>query len=147
MTEGLLDQCNFRIIAAAVEQAFQSEQPYFRRELRVLGSKIPRGAHEGRRLGRVVPRAHEGDVEEPSVFRRGEPLAAVTPRLDQVQQYLPPVSFRISLDRRTIDRKVSRAGGRLQPIAAVGLVGPPTLDQHSLAEAIDRGMVVLRSEE
>ena len=84
MTEGLLDQRDFWIIAAAVEQAFQSEQPDFRRELRLLGGEVPRGAHEGRRLGCVVPRAYECDVEEPGILCCSEPLAALTPRHDQV---------------------------------------------------------------
>ena len=45
MIKGLLDQGNPRIIAASIEQSFQSEQPDFRREFRLLGSKVPRSAH------------------------------------------------------------------------------------------------------
>src|ERR1019366_7612446 len=79
MTEGLLDQRDFWVIATAVEQPPQSDHPELRREFRLLGRKISRGAHEGRGLGCVVPRAYQGDVEEPSVFRRSEPLAALAP--------------------------------------------------------------------
>jgi len=57
MTEGILDQRDFRVIAPAVEHAPQRDQPDLRREFRLLGRKIPRGAHEGRGLGCVVPRA------------------------------------------------------------------------------------------
>ena len=65
----------------------------------LLGSKIPCGAHEGRGLGRVVPRAYEGDVEEPGVLRRGEPLASLTPRLDQIQQHLASIPIGVAFDR------------------------------------------------
>ena len=57
MTEGFLDQRDLRIVAAAVEQAPQSDHPDLRREFRFLGSKIPCGAHEGRGLSRKVSRA------------------------------------------------------------------------------------------
>src|SRR5438105_1800260 len=57
MTESILDQRDFRVRAPAVEQAPQSDQPDLRREFRLLGSKIPRGAHESRGVGCVVPRA------------------------------------------------------------------------------------------
>ena len=124
MTEGFLDQRDFRIIATTVEQAPQSDHPDLRREFRLLGSKIPCGAHEGRGLGRVVPRAYEGDVEEPGVLRRGEPLATLTPRLDQVQQHLPSIPIGVALDRVAEDSKVGRTGGCLQSVAVVGVVGP-----------------------
>jgi hypothetical protein len=57
MVKSLLDQRNCWIIAAAVEQTLQSDQPDFSRGARLLDSKIPRGAHEGGRLDREVPRA------------------------------------------------------------------------------------------
>jgi hypothetical protein len=60
MTEGFLDQRGFRIIATTVEQAPQSHHPDLRPEFRLPGSKIPCGAHEGRGLGGVVPRAYGG---------------------------------------------------------------------------------------
>ena len=84
MTEGLLDQRNCRIIAAAVEQAFQSEQPNFRREFRLLDSKSPRGAYESGRFGSEVPRTDQRDIDKPGVFRCREPLAALATHLDQV---------------------------------------------------------------
>ena len=87
MGEGFLDQRDLKIIATTVEHAPQSDHPNLRREFRLLGSKIPCGAHEGRGRGSVVPRAQQGDVEEPGVLRRGEPLATLTPRLDQVQSH------------------------------------------------------------
>jgi len=70
MGEGFLDQRDLKIMATTVEHAPQSDHPSLRREFRLLGSKIPCGAPEGRGLGRVVPRAQEeeGDVEESASF-------------------------------------------------------------------------------
>jgi len=88
MVKSLLDRRNCWIIAAAVEQTLQSDQPDFSPNLgcltasRLLDSKIPRGAHESGRLDREVPRARHRDIEETFILRRGEPLAALTPRLD-----------------------------------------------------------------
>jgi len=54
MVKSLLDQRNSRIIAAAVEQTLQTDQPNFSGESRLIDSKIPRSAHESGRLGREV---------------------------------------------------------------------------------------------
>jgi|ERR1700730_16399268 len=58
-------------------------------------------ATEGRGRGSVVPRAQKGDVEEPGVLRRGEPLATLTPRLDQVQSH----GVRPGSDLKTLGRE------------------------------------------
>ena len=81
----------------------QREQPNFRREFRLLGSKVARGADESSRLDREVPRTEQRDIEEPCVLRRRKPFAALAPRFDQIEQRLAPVPVWISLDCLTID--------------------------------------------
>jgi hypothetical protein len=62
MTEGFLHERDFGIIATAVEQPHKGDDPDLGREIRLFGSEVPRGAHEGRRLGSEVSCTYEGDL-------------------------------------------------------------------------------------
>ncbi len=112
-----LNKRHIWIIAAAIEQAFECDEPYFQSKWRIFACKVASSTHERRRFDTRGTCAFERQIEEPSVLGRGKPLAAITACFDEVQKDLSPADSRISLGKLSKDRKVSRATCGLQPIA------------------------------
>lgn len=110
-----------QFIASATEQTLRHVQRYLQGKLGVPFLEIPRGTEQRFRFRFASTGAFQGNVQEFGVLGRGKPFALVSARLNQVQQDLAAVLFRISRGGRSEYAQIGTRLGRKQTISPVGI--------------------------